>query len=79
MTQVFLINPKATQDDIGRAISDRLTQARAVCQFAINSSLSGSGDFVQSTFWAVDSLINDANRLNDELDERAIKEAGKNT
>jgi len=70
---IFIVNPKATDDDIDCAISDRLTQARAVCQFAINSQLGSTGDFMQGTFWAIDSLVEDAEQMYGELTEREIK------
>jgi hypothetical protein len=75
MTNVFIVNPKATGDDIDIAIRDRVAQARAICQFAINSSLGSSGDFVQHTFWAIDSLIDDSHRLYEEITDRAIRKA----
>ncbi len=74
---IFIVNPKATDSDIDTAFSDRLTQARGICQYAINSSISGNGNFLPNTFWAIDELIGDAEQLYEELSDREAKRAIK--
>lgn len=75
MADTFILNPKANPDELGNAISDRLTQARAICLLIATCSGESTGDYIPNTLMAVESLLKDAEMLNDELDRRAAKKA----